>query len=505
MKPLHRSVALTLFALVCGACLAVGCAQILGIDDLPDGCDTDEECRADAPICGEDNKCRGCEGNDECDDSTAPICGASGQCISGCTDSTECSDATPYCNDLSGVCEACEVPRDDALCNARDEDKPYCGPAGECVACLDNTQCTTAEAPICGDDNACRACQEHDECGSSACDRGTGACVAESAVAYVVSGGTGDCTRAAPCGTIAGALELVRANNEARYVVRLDDGTYTEQVTLGNGDITVRIIGNGATVQLDSATPDRPVVTVNVLGNESIDVTLEGLIVKGANGGPAAAGIYCAGNEASRLEVIRSIVTANTNEGIVAYDCSLTVTRSAITNNPGGGIMAIDSAFDITNTYIVDNGDVRTSLGGVYINNIRTVAPQRFAFNTVADNEASAGADAGGVYCETSLTSDANATSNVIMEGFGGRPAVGGDCTWVYSNIEGKDGIPGTIAADATNIDANCMLTDRPDGLQAIEATSACANAGQDDTGILVDYDGAARPATDPDMGADVL
>ena len=532
MKPLPRGVALTLFALVGGACLVVGCAQILGIDDLPDRCDDnaacqtpehpdwmcnltshaceapsagneceDEgDCRADAPICGQNNTCRGCADSTECD-GAVPICGASGQCVRSCSAAEQCSDAMPYCNIQSGICEACQAPRDNALCNERDDSKPLCGPAGACVACLDNTQCTaTAETPICGDDNACRACQEHGECGSNACDRVTGACVAESAVAYVVSGGAGDCTKAAPCGTIADALEFVRANNDARYIVRLDDGTYTEQVPLS--DIRVRIIGDGATVQLDSATPNTAVI--NVIANA--DVTLEGLTIRGASGGASARGLRCSGDETSTVQLLQSIVTENAAVGIDVTLCSLTVSRSAITKNVGGGIQVTTSAFDITNTYILDNGDVRDSVvAGVRIANGQAFSPQRFAFNTVADNEGSAGADAGGVFCDINASSTAITTSNVIMEGFGGRPAVGGDCTWVYSNIEDKADIPGAIAADETNIDANCMLTDRPDGLQAIDAASSCVNAGQDDTGILVDYDGAARPATDPDMGADEL
>jgi hypothetical protein len=180
--------------------------------------------------------------------------------------------------------------------------------------------------------------------------------------------------------------------------------------------------------------------------------------------------------------------------------------RSAVQSNPGGGIRVRDSAFDIINSYILDNGDVRNSaVAGVLLSNDLAFSPQRFAFNTVTNNEAGPDAEAGGVFCDISASSSAIATSNVILEGFGGKPAVGGDCTWVYSNIEDKADIPGAIAADETNIDDDCMLTDRPDGLQAIDAASTCVNAGQDDTGILVDYDGAPRPATDPDMGADEL
>ncbi len=467
-------------------------------------CQDDSECGLDAPICGEVNTCRLCQVNSECENrnSEEPICNVdTGQCTNGCMTSADCDGVTPICNG-AGECESCNG--NDAACDELAMGTPYCATegdsAGACVVCLDNAQCTAAETPICGDDNACRSCQEHDECGSTVCDRVTGACVAESAVAYVVSGGAGDCTKEAPCGTIAAGLEFVRANNEARYIVRLDDGTYTEPVSLG--DITVRIIGDGATVQLDGATPDTAVFALAVNAN----VTLEGLTIRGASNGANADGIRCEGGGTSSVEVLQSIITENGDLGIDVFRCILTVRRSAITNNVGGGIQVNTAPFDITNSYILDNGDVRDSVvAGVRIANAQTFSPQRFAFNTVADNEGSAGADAGGVFCDINATSSAIITSNVIMEGFGGRPAVGGDCTWVYSNIEDKADIPGAIAADETNIDANCMLTDRPDGLQAIEATSSCANAGQDDTGILVDYDGATRPATDPDMGADEL
>jgi hypothetical protein len=478
MTLLHRRVALTFFAVACGVYLAVGCTRILGIEDLPAGCDTNDECPTDAPICG-----------------------VNGQCKAGCTDSMQCSAATPYCNTETGICEACLAPRDDALCTMRDRDKPYCGSGGACVACVEDTQCTeVAETPICGDDNACRGCQDHGECGSSVCDRGTGACVAESAVAYVIAGGTGDCSRAAPCGTIAAALDFVRANNDARYVVRLDDGTYTGQVVLS--DIRVQIIGDGATIQLDGTTANIPVINVAT----GADVTLEGLIIHGASGDTNARGIRCSGAETSTLRVLQSTITGNAAQGINVFECNLTVERSAITNNVGGGIQVLTSAFDITNSYILDNGDVRDSfVAGVRISNALRFSPQRFAFNTVADNVGSADAETGGVFCDINATSSLIATSNIIMKGFGGQPAVGGDCTWAYSNIEGKADIPGAIAADETNIDANCMLTDRPDGLPAITAGSLCDNAGEAGTGILVDYDGAPRSADTPDMGADEL
>lgn len=236
------------------------------------------------------------------------------------------------------------------------------------------------------------------------------------------------------------------------------------------------------------------------------DVTLEGLTIRGASGGTSARGIRCSSGETSTIRVLQSVVTGNAAQGINVVECNLIMARSAITNNVGGGIEIVTGAFDITNSYILDNGDVRNSVvAGVRISNAPRFSSQRFAFNTVADNEAGPDAEAGGVFCDINATSSAIVTSNIILEGFGSKPAVGGDCTWVYSNIENKADIPGTIAADATNLDADCMLTNREDGLRAIAAGSACSGAGQDDTGILVDYDGASRPASAPDMGADEL
>jgi hypothetical protein len=463
-------------------------------------CQTSGTCNSDAPICDpEEQICRGCSSGSECagKNRDTPVCNMQKQCVAGCMTAEDCPDRTePICNGMTGLCEGCGG--DDTLCDALGAGTPYCDDDGSCAGCLNDGQCTaTPMTPVCDMmSSSCRGCLEHDECDSKVCNRGSD-CVADTAVIYVTMDGTGtDCTQEAPCGSIADALAQVV--KDTREVIRLDGGTYTGQIAVSN--TKVRIIGDGAIIELDDTTPDIPVIDIGI----SADVTLEGLTITGANGGTNAHGISCFSNDMSKIHVSRSSIRDNAQVGMNSTGCGVTVARSAVTRNAGGGIRVRDAAFDITNSYILNNGDVQGSaLGGVTIVNTVTASPQRFAFNTVARNEAGALADAGGVHCDILAAPAAVFTSNIILQGFGGKPSVSGDCIWRHSNIQSKDTL-GAIAADSTNIDADCLST-RPDDLDSIAEGSDCVAAGQDGTGIVEDYDGDERPATTPDMGADEI
>lgn len=56
-------------------------------------------------------------------------------------------------------------------------DTPVCEEStGECVECLQSSQCTHAEASVCAEDHACKPCTANDECahlGLALCDNGT--------------------------------------------------------------------------------------------------------------------------------------------------------------------------------------------------------------------------------------------------------------------------------------------------------------------------------------------
>ncbi len=545
MKPLPRSVALTLFALVCGACLAVGCAQFLGIDDLPDGCDTDDECRslgigwscnqsthaceppsagnecandgdcrADAPICGEDSVCRGCEDSNECD-GPVPICGASGQCVRSCSAAEQCSDATPYCNIQSGICEACQAPRDNDLCTERDDSKPLCGPAGTCVACLDSTQCDES-TPICGATNTCDGCKEHSDCAAfSGICSDDGACAPESAVVYVRKGSSadaGDCTQDAPCQTLTYASGRIQADNaNKRYIRILDSESYSG---VGGGSlafsgIDVTVIGNNASIS--SIDNNKPIVDVGA----AAQVTLQGVTLQAI--GTGVDGVLCRFNDSS-IRLVNVIIQGNSGIGVNVTDCQLEIERSVITRNAGGGIEIRDAPFSVVNSFILGNGSSAaaspSNLGGVRITNNDPQAPQVFAFNTVAQNQTGVGARASGVDCSVNAVSTVLATSSILRKDSASKPAVSGSCAWVFSNIQDRTNItpPESVAAPSNN-DADCMLMNNADGLPVIAEGSACQDAGQPladitidiDADLEVDYQSDSRLATPPDMGADEI
>ena len=129
-----------------------------------------EDCPVEAPICGSDNTCRGCDSNPECElrNPNSDLCDDdTGQCV-GCADADDCGGETPICED--GLCVACDADADN--CDEVD-DGLVCADSGACVECLDNNQCD-GETPICGDDAACEACRVDTEC--AALEAGTPLC-----------------------------------------------------------------------------------------------------------------------------------------------------------------------------------------------------------------------------------------------------------------------------------------------------------------------------------------
>jgi hypothetical protein len=400
----------------------------------------------------------------------------------------------------AGPCQA------DADCHA---DAPHCAGDGACVACLTNDHCAaTPETPVCDETPACRACQAHEECASDFCNRDTGACVAESEVLYVAQDGTGDCSRASPCGSIATALDLVRADNDAWTAIRLDGGTYAE--TLALSDITVRIAGDDATIQPSLAgqpgvpAPDPTHGAAVVSVGERAYVTLERVRIQGDPAAAGVSGVHCFGGEVGTLALFRVTVADHAGLGIMTEGCHLTLARSAVTRNASGGLLVNDSAFDVTNSYFLDNGDVASSaVSGVTIRNDAPVTFQRFAFNTVLGNRAGPEADASGVSCETH--GYLVASNNIVRVGLGARRSEAGDCTWTHSLLEGMSPIDTAAFFYQKNVDSDCVLHTRANGLPTITAGTPCDGAGEPVFGVLVDHDGGLRSPTAPDIGADEL
>ncbi len=160
-------------------------------------CDPDRvlcvECLTDAH-CDDGNPCttESCDANGDCERSFVPsggacgggnVCDGSGNCVQ-CVDDTQCSGATPRCNTASNTCVQCLARNDCRDGNTCTNDRcmgntcsnPFvasggacgggnvCDGSGNCVQCVDDTQCSGA-TPRCNTaSNTCVQCTANAHC-----------------------------------------------------------------------------------------------------------------------------------------------------------------------------------------------------------------------------------------------------------------------------------------------------------------------------------------------------
>ncbi|WP_045119136.1 right-handed parallel beta-helix repeat-containing protein [Haliangium ochraceum] len=501
----------------------VGCPdgnQVCNLDsntcqDPPELCEEDNECDGQTPICGDDGVCRGCN-EGECP--SGLTCDTMrGDCFAeACEGNGDCPGGTPFCNPANDTCATCaEFPEGerDAKCGELDASTPYCSELGTCEACVQDEQCTDASAPVCDPESfACTGCKEHVDCQregfSGVCDRDSGACFEASAILYVkqdVAESGAECTESEPCQTIAEALALLEADNENKKVITfLDDGptTYVERIAPSASPLSLTILGRGqneTTIQGPNGSGSNPVVAIGA----DTQTSLEMLSIAGPADGSGQHGIRCIGLGSSSVHLDRVSVTNNPQQGLEMFQCYAEVTRTNIASNKGGGITLTNSSFRITNSFIHANGDPGDSqVGGVLVaNNASTQPPQIFSFNTVYGNRISNADVAVGVECSASGMK--TFSSNIVEKGNFTSGAVGGNCAWQYSAIQGLDDIDETFAPRDTNVNSTCGISVSTGALPRISAGSACTGLAEPDTGVLVDYDGDSRSTDTPDMGAD--
>ncbi len=380
-----------------------------------------------------------------------------------CASSATCPQAEPFCNPASHACERCA---DDDACAAA-ADTPRCNlVTGDCVACLDDDDCS-ADAPVCGD-GACRGCRFGSDCASEICDEGTGICADAAAAIYVASNGSGSgmCTQAAPCNTIALGLAQV---NAARNVIRVRPGTYTGQVTLSG--ITVTIIGDGATIQPGNTSVDALAVS------NGADVTIAGLTITGAAGAGTPVGVRCGGGAPSTLRMRRSLVVEN-KSGVTISGCE----------------------FSLVNNVIALNVSASSLTAGVYLEQITEPGLHELAFNTITGN-AGAADTITGVHCYligTPLTFSNNIVYGNQVSGTGTQVGGDADCAWTYSDIG-----PQTVAGTG-NINLDPMLVNAANRNFHLQPTSPARDAADPAATLGFDLDSDPRPqGSAPDIGAD--
>lgn len=422
------------------------------------------------------------------------------QCISEpCTTASQCEASAPYC--VADLCaEACS---DDLHCPGLGQrlDEVYCVD-GSCHECRPGLvgDCG-ATTPVC-DQGSCRACMAHHECDSGVCSA-DGRCADDASVAYVDTTGStaSECTRLAPCSSIARALDVT----PPRKYVLVSPGTYPSSVTIR--PVAERwIIGSGASPVLTRSTPG-PLVTV---GGGSV-VTLENLELVNATGVSGSDdqlgyGILCALNNGTpTLNLKRVTVRESALAGVYGVGCILTATDSSFLNNGNDGVRLSDGTatfdrclftghrrtgmdldgglYSVTNSFVVRNSGESAKGIALYSTN----SGHRIEFNTIADNIDTSSVNVGAGF-QCNLSAPASFPNNIIVRNT--RQTSGPACTYPSSIILDSDvGGLKFKSPDAAPFDYHITA-----GSIAIDAATAST--------LDHDFDGEPRAAP-RDVGAD--
>lgn len=320
-------------------------------------------------------------------------------------------------------------------------------------------------------DGAAVSCTSDAGCPGSACLLPEGVCAAPGAMLFASPTGAGSaCTTTARC-ALGTAIEQSTAE---RNVILMGPATYSGAVAI---DHTVRILGNGATLEGPSVGP-----AVTVTGE--VAVVLEGLTITGTSTGSA---ISCTSGSLTA----RSLAITGNEQGITSA-CTLTVTRSVISNNTDGAIAIASGAIAIRNNFIVNNGNPMLARSA----NVTIAAgvTGAFAFNTVAYNDAKANSTPGVDCAATGLAATGNLiTDNTHKGTFGVDPQVTGVCDFGQSYTQ-----PG-----AGNNDLHWVNVAASNFHLTVASTAVIDSPGLA-CGGLDDFDGDSRPlGAGCDFGAD--
>jgi len=393
--------------------------------------------------------------------------------------------------------------------------KPLCAPSGACVACLDDSACTTADAPVCdGSAHECRGCVADNECTSGVCLESNGTCPDSANVAYVRDSGSdvGTCTQTNPCLTLGYAfMQLNAPKNVVKIlsttfnvtgtpiqVTGFIDGTQT-LITGGGSDGVFPVEGGDVTISGVMITPtgtkkivadakagrvlfygDTLGADVDVNGGE-LDVSHSTLQNVRCNDAAAASG--------GTFSVLQS-----TLYGVFATNCAVSVKQSTIdqTSLPGNDPMVTmsNSTFTIENNVVVSSNFFTDPVGLQ-----SSAAGSTFRFNTMV-NLSGENMTATPISC----SGTGQDVSNNIIAWHTSTPPGCPTAYTLYDNIEALPPGQGVAIGDAST-----FFVDMANKNFHLAAGSPAIGAGQPGVNVTVDHDGNARPqptGTNADVGA---
>jgi hypothetical protein len=442
----------------------------------------------------------------ECTDPGLPAC-SNGACRE-CSPTRACGPDQPVCDVAESTCAGCTSASDCAAF----ADRPTCSlEDGACVGCTSDLDCAATGQACLDSTRTCGACTADADCESGLCDRAGGTCVAESSILYVnAAGADGDCTRAAPCKSIARAHALA---SDQRHHILVASGAYDGADLRGktfsitgegtiitastfHGDIdiggltfraNVRTGGGGrvtfeAVQFIDITTPDVSIGALHVenstvtLSNSSIERTAEGSgIVVNPGGG---------------LHLVGSRITGSALSAIQAStDDLVTITRSTFIANSSGIVMHC-SRFAITNNVVANNANF-----GLY--NSKTIVAGQIEHNTIVGN--------GSAITCNEIGTPVFRNNIIASNGTDSQQRQVVDCGTAYSLIwpQRAPAGDGNISADPMFVDASANDYRLRDGSAARRAADPNRTRPSPLVTVTIDYAGNARPSDGrSDIGA---
>lgn len=263
-----------------------------------------------------------------------------------------------------------------SVCGACEGDTPHCDVMrGQCVACLEASDCLAAEAPIC-DGGQCRGCREHAECGDTACELDVGNCFPPTAKQLAVLPGSPGCDNPScslekPCCSVAQAL--ASKPGIPYIVVHLmpgpNDTQDNEVIEIVGEGLRIAILGSGMP-RLTGVMGTAPVVWLNEKITKTSKLFLAGVVIDSAAGGAA---ISCSNGKTLWLD--DSPITKGVNTGLFVSNCGATVRRGYLVKNGNGMTVADNGRATLINSFVGASTaeEVLVTANGVLVANYSTI------------------------------------------------------------------------------------------------------------------------------------
>lgn len=426
---------------------------------------------------------------------TGKTCDMGGTCVSiECSTSADCtSPDAPICENQLCIAKCSSDPECSGTAG-----KPYCATDGTCVACDMDSQCS-ADMPVCDSTaRSCRSCALDSECASGVCLEDLGTCADASRLIYVASAmpDTGECTSAAPCGTLTYALtkmttlrDIIHINTPTLNPAALTLNQHSGRIDGSNTALTCAAPCNVFTM----ATGQMILTGLRIGGGSSVPLAVSGghLTTYGSEivgtvkstGGVTELdystldnGIDC--SNGGKVSIDRSTLQGTYLVGTGELD----LTRSHMVN--GSAVSATGSIVHISNNLIVSSNAETDPMG------LNSIAGGYFMFNTMVNIGPANSANS--ISCNGTI----EVSNNVIAWNTVNTPMCATQYTLYDSTVGAVPPGAGNKVGDITT-----FFVDLAGANFHLGPSSPARGAGVASPTITTDYDGITRP-NPPDMGA---